>query len=161
MVRWCEMTYLSARSGSKADPTALRSMAGMEKRGDVLWRMMWLSIVLGSSRSLECWCCFYPSMAKALDVLIWEDHSYCGWASKILHHQKDGWNMLKPYKSWKKLTVNWCRISPHPRWRPFDGLIWAAAEGSGVVLLEITLRRPSTWSLWSRSSADGLMDFSR
>ena len=117
--------------------------------------------LLGSSRSLECWCCFCPSMAKALDVLIWEDHSYCGWASEILHHQKDGWNMLNPYKSWEKLTVNWCRISPHPRWRPFDGLIWAAAEGSGVVLLEITLRRPSTWSLWSRSSADGLMDFSR
>ena len=32
-------------------------------------------------------------------------------ACEIPHHQKDGWNMLKPYKWWDKPPINWCRIS--------------------------------------------------
>ena len=33
------------------------------------------------------------------------------WVEEILHHQKDGWNMLKPYKELDKAPINWCRIS--------------------------------------------------
>ena len=33
------------------------------------------------------------------------------WMEEILHHQKDPKGWLKPYKSWNKPSINWCRIS--------------------------------------------------
>ena len=51
---------------------------------------------------------FCPPLPSSFGCLGSAEHHGCGWVRNPINHQKDGWNMLEPYKYWDK-PLNYLR----------------------------------------------------